>query len=611
MVPGYLQPQLVGMKELFTDRVMLIPEYQRAYAWDKDQWAPLWADLCEGISTGTDHFLGTVVLRQQRKQRPDSLGRDVEVFEVVDGQQRLATLGLLVLALFERLRGEPIGTGIWVDFVEQDGVARLELGGANTQYFISLIQSVRDGQNLPDSPRATNRRMRDCLIFFRDKLKASEEIPNEPRPRQFVEFIRRRLRILRFVTDDYSLAIKTFQSVNDRGRPLTLLDKTKSLLMFYLANSLHGDEETLGHIQNCFAQVYEEFDKTMSLAREEAYRVDYLVNSRYRFGEDELLTFTYHYSAKYLIDSYHLPHAYAYSLGAEKIFQDFLKPALDRLRTQPKTLKRFIREFAHDFAAVAQSLANVVEQIRTQPILARLLQWQGLSASVYPLLIGLNVRRMLDDRMLDAISVLDLRVYKVRGTDPRADLFKTAVSTIRSGTPYEEVYKRIIDFTRYFGSDSELNGNLRHKVYRQPYVAFVLWEWAMATAENNVPAAEAFQLFSTCQVDHILPQEPMIDFSTCGFASPEEYVSEINKFGNLCLLEQELNGGAGNVALAYKAGFYMKSRLAATRQLGYRLEKTGFGQQNIETRLDDVVAFFRNRWPIPPGDAAPVPEGVD
>jgi hypothetical protein len=41
------------------------------------------------------------------------------------------------------------------------------------------------------------------------------------------------------------------------------------------------------------------------------------------------------------------------------------------------------------------------------------------------------------------------------------------------------------------------------------------------------------------------------------------------------------------------------------------LEKTGFGKQNIEKRLNDVVAFFRNRWPEPPGDTPPVPEEVD
>ena len=125
--------------------------------------------------------------------------------------------------------------------------------------------------------------------------------------------------------------------------------------------------------------------------------------------------------------------------------------------------------------------------------------------------------------------------------------------------------------------------------------------------EHNGPVGpEAFQLFNSCQVDHILPQEPMIDIATCGFTSGEEYFSEIDRFGNLCLLVQELNGGAGNVPLAVKADFYQRSHLTATKLLGHRLEKTQFGRKDIEDRLDRLVAFFRSHWPTPPGDAVPV-----
>ena len=81
---GYLQPQLVGMQQLFTSCVMSIPEYQRTYAWEPPQWEDLWADVCEGLLNRTDHFLGTVVLRQSEEHRTDMLGRVVEVFDVVD-----------------------------------------------------------------------------------------------------------------------------------------------------------------------------------------------------------------------------------------------------------------------------------------------------------------------------------------------------------------------------------------------------------------------------------------------------------------------------------------------------------------------------------------------
>jgi hypothetical protein len=105
------------------------------------------------------------------------LGRDIEVFQVVDGQQRLVTLELLVLALFEVLRDESLGKGLWVDFVERDGVGRLELGGANTVFFRDLIKCVGDRQALPESPRVTNHRIRASLNFFREKLGAVSQLP--------------------------------------------------------------------------------------------------------------------------------------------------------------------------------------------------------------------------------------------------------------------------------------------------------------------------------------------------------------------------------------------------------------------------------------------------
>jgi Protein of unknown function (DUF1524) len=104
----------------------------------------------------------------------------------------------------------------------------------------------------------------------------------------------------------------------------------------------------------------------------------------------------------------------------------------------------------------------------------------------------------------------------------------------------------------------------------------------------------------------------MIDISTCGFASEEEYRREIDRFGNLCLLEQRLNGGAGNKPLADKAGYYARSDLQATRVLGHTLRETGFHREDIERRVEKIVSFFRTRWPIPEGgDAASIAEEND
>ena len=54
-----------------------IPEYQRAYVWDKGNWSA----LLSRIRSHSELFLGTIVIRKEK-----------DAFYIVDGQQRLTTL---------------------------------------------------------------------------------------------------------------------------------------------------------------------------------------------------------------------------------------------------------------------------------------------------------------------------------------------------------------------------------------------------------------------------------------------------------------------------------------------------------------------------------------
>ncbi|MDH5597874.1 MAG: DUF262 domain-containing protein, partial [Cyclobacteriaceae bacterium] len=77
--------QLVGNGLIYS-----VPRFQRDYSWTATEWDDLWQDI-EGLfeEGGEDeHYMGYLVLQS----------KDSKNFDVIDGQQRLTTLSILVLA---------------------------------------------------------------------------------------------------------------------------------------------------------------------------------------------------------------------------------------------------------------------------------------------------------------------------------------------------------------------------------------------------------------------------------------------------------------------------------------------------------------------------------
>lgn len=67
-----------------------IPVFQRSYTWSQAQCDELWRDMLKSANEECDHFTGAVLCM------PESDGLS---YQIVDGQQRLATLTLLMIAL--------------------------------------------------------------------------------------------------------------------------------------------------------------------------------------------------------------------------------------------------------------------------------------------------------------------------------------------------------------------------------------------------------------------------------------------------------------------------------------------------------------------------------
>src|SRR5579871_4299099 len=75
-------------------RIYRVPPFQRDYSWTEEQWEDLWNDLLD-LRDRLDerHYMGALVVEGQSDRE----------FLIIDGQQRLATLSILALAVIQRL----------------------------------------------------------------------------------------------------------------------------------------------------------------------------------------------------------------------------------------------------------------------------------------------------------------------------------------------------------------------------------------------------------------------------------------------------------------------------------------------------------------------------
>ena len=89
---------------LCISKQFVIPVYQRPYSWKTEQCSQLWNDILRAGRNEKTHFMGPVIYAEEKKRSvtPEMM--------VIDGQQRLATVMLVLEALAQKLKGDKIGS---------------------------------------------------------------------------------------------------------------------------------------------------------------------------------------------------------------------------------------------------------------------------------------------------------------------------------------------------------------------------------------------------------------------------------------------------------------------------------------------------------------------
>lgn len=238
--------QTLISKELLSEDQLRVPLYQRQYQWKKSQWDELWADILRlardrEVSPKETHFLGSIVLAT-----PPDGGDDLLI---VDGQQRLITIGILLSALRDGETAMPQQVRDRIDrclFIRQSGRAsqlEAELKVVPTQSDEDAYARILFGEEHTEEHLITKAYGYFCRRIS-ELRKQDVEVGNDEAEEsedsfgiKAVDIARATLHGLECVaitTESDDNAHRIFESLNNKGTSLTQADLIRNYVFMRL-----------------------------------------------------------------------------------------------------------------------------------------------------------------------------------------------------------------------------------------------------------------------------------------------------------------------------------------------------------------------------------------
>ncbi|TYQ15487.1 UNVERIFIED_CONTAM: hypothetical protein Cloal_1947 [Acetivibrio alkalicellulosi] len=264
-----INPQFYTFDEFLQGRLFEIPDYQRAYSWTSRQRKDLFNDILklysyEDYEEGTrNHFLATVVCCN--KKRKEKHGTELfEIFDIVDGQQRITTLIILLKAIHKKLlvlndsrhRKDIIRLD---ELLVKDADNRLILIQTNHDSSLILRNYLISGKEVDRSKIQTQAEY-NLLCGFLECQKFVEEWCEDNDILELLILIKYRLCFVFHELQNESTVYTVFEVLNSRGLEVDWIDKCKSMLMGIAYEEYNTDNDglsnTLNYLHKYWALIY-------------------------------------------------------------------------------------------------------------------------------------------------------------------------------------------------------------------------------------------------------------------------------------------------------------------------------------------------------------------
>jgi len=503
-----------SISELFNNGaiVFYVPVYQRRYAWGEDQWKNLWDDVND-LAEDDSHFIGSVVVI-----REGAVVRGFNEMELVDGQQRLATISILLCALRDSYSDRG-------DQVQAERVRRLYLHSeslSGEMRKLTLGKFDDDAyQNLLLGRPAAGHKVTEAYEFFKDKIQTEPDLGKVSY--RFTNGIK----LVIIYTESHQDAFKLFETLNDRGLELSAVDLIKNRMLNTAANRPGGSTDFM-------VEAWEDISE----------KLDGLDNIRF-FRQFLLANYTGKVTQSALYEKYKT----LISNGQD--LDDFVSRLGDAAG-----FYNDIHHYSSEDPALNFKLEDLINLKATTSftLLLRVLAdgWPAPKIlSVIPAIEAFSLRRAIC-----GWSTTDMdTIYNQISNLPVAEREpKQICEMLSKNMPDDRLFRENFRTNR-FRQDTQTKYVLEQFEYRR-----------QNTGEMRIADRRAVH------IEHIMPQtisgkKQGGDWATYLGPDAERHDEYFQLVGNLTLLGAELNVPASNNPFLAKKGFYQRSEIKLTKEL--------------------------------------------
>jgi len=545
-----------------------VPPFQRDYSWGEEEWEDLWQDILGTLRPGGEpsHYMGYLVLRSG----------DDKNFDVIDGQQRLTTLSLVVLAALKHLR-RLIDRGVDVERTKQrleqlrsayvgylDPVtliarSKLTLNRNNDHYYQTYIVPL--AESLPQRGfRASDQLLRRGFEWFERRIeeyvRGQAEVEAGMAVAVLVDGLSDRLFFTVITVSDELNAYKVFETLNARGVRLSATDLLKNHLFSVLHRSTDREQEL---------RVLED-------------RWEHLVD---RLGPESFPEFLrVHWNSR---------HQAARQSELFKVVRERIQTrdaAFGLLRDLDEDLETYLALTQPEQPGWPREWREAIDVLRMFRI-----------RQPFPLLLAAKRRLSTEDfgTVLHACVPLSFRYNIIVGqhTADQERVYNGTALRIANGSltdadsvleSLREVYVRDPAFKAAFQERAmRISDGRYRKIVR----------YILAQLERHLGPGTPDTEDAGVSVEHVLPENPGPGWEVFDDRLQEAMV---HRLGNLALLEAAANRDAGNASYAMKREAYSRSSFELTRRIPRDAES--WTPEAIDARQRSMAKMAAAVWKV-------------